>query len=178
MTLKSLTTKSISLKCIAIIAAVVLPMSSAVAQAQEASKVGFVSTERIFREAAPAKAAQAKIEQEFSRREKELQEMAGRLKSMSDKLDKEAAVLSESDRIKRQRDLADLDKDFQRKQREFREDLNQRRNEELAIVLERTNKVIKQIAEAEKYDIVFQEAVYASPRIDITDKVLKALNGK
>lgn len=153
-------------------------MSSAVAQAQEASKVGFVSTERIFREAAPAKAAQAKIEQEFSRREKELQEMAGRLKSMSDKLDKEAAVLSESDRIKRQRDLADLDKDFQRKQREFREDLNQRRNEELAIVLERTNKVIKQIAEAEKYDIVFQEAVYASPRIDITDKVLKALNGK
>lgn len=176
--MKSLTTKSISLKCIAIIAAVVLPMSSAVAQAQEASKVGFVSTERIFREAAPAKAAQAKIEQEFSRREKELQEMAGRLKSMSDKLDKEAAVLSESDRIKRQRDLADLDKDFQRKQREFREDLNQRRNEELAIVLERTNKVIKQIAEAEKYDIVFQEAVYASPRIDITDKVLKALNGK
>lgn len=153
-------------------------MSSAVAQALEASKVGFVSTERIFREAAPAKAAQAKIEQEFSRREKELQEMAGRLKSMSDKLDKEAAVLSESDRIKRQRDLADLDKDFQRKQREFREDLNQRRNEELAIVLERTNKVIKQIAEAEKYDIVFQEAVYASPRIDITDKVLKALNGK
>jgi len=147
------------------------------AQAQE-SKVGFVSTERIFREAAPAKAAQAKIEQEFSRREKELQDMAARLKSMSDKLDKETAVLSESDRVKRQRDLADLDKDFQRKQREFREDLNQRRNEELAIVLERTNKVIKQIAETEKYDIVFQEAVYASPRIDITDKVLKALNGK
>lgn len=159
----------------AILAALLLPLTNV--QAQE-SKVGFVSTERIFREAAPAKAAQAKIEQEFSRREKELQEMAGRLKSMSDKLDKDAAVLSESDRIKRQRDLADLDKDFQRKQREFREDLNQRRNEELAIVLERTNKVIKQIAEAEKYDIVFQEAVYASPRIDITEKVLKALNAK
>lgn len=176
--MKSLTTKSIPFKCMALLAALVLPLGSAVAQAQDASKVGFVSTERIFREAAPAKAAQAKIEQEFSRREKELQEMAGRLKSMSDKLDKEAAVLSESDRVKRQRDLADLDKDFQRKQREFREDLNQRRNEELAIVLERTNKVIKQIAETEKYDIVFQEAVYASPRIDITDKVLKALNGK
>lgn len=157
----------------ALCAALLLPLASA--QAQE-SKVGFVSTERIFREAAPAKAAQAKIEQEFSRRDKELQEMASKLKSMSEKLDKDAAVLSESDRIKRQRDLADLDKDFQRKQREFREDLNQRRNEELAIVLERTNKVIKQIAETEKYDIVFQEAVYASPRIDITDKVLKALN--
>ena len=95
---------------------------------------------------------------------------------MADKLDKDAPVLSESDRIRRQRELGDLDKDFQRRQREFREDLNQRRNEELATVLERTNRVIKQIAEAEKYDIVFQEAVYISPRIDITDKVLKALN--
>lgn len=146
------------------------------AHAQEYSKIGFVSTERIFREAAPAKNAQAKIEQEFSRRDKDLQDMAARLKSMSERLDKDAAVLSESERIKRQRELADLDKDFQRRQREFREDLNQRRNEELAIVLDRTNKVIKQIAETEKYDIVFQEAVYASPRIDITDKVLKALN--
>jgi outer membrane protein len=159
----------------ALLAVLMLPLASVHAQD---SRVGFVSTERIFREAAPAKAAQAKIEQEFSRREKELQDMAARLKGMSDKLDKEAAILTESDRVKRQRELADLDKDFQRKQREFREDLNQRRNEELAIVLERTNKVIKQIAEAEKFDIVFQEAVYASPRIDITDKVLKALNGK
>lgn len=143
--------------------------------AQE-SKIGFVSTERIFREAIPAKTAQAKIEQEFSKRDRELQEMAARLKAMSERLDKDATILSDSDRIRRQRELTDLDKDFQRKQREFREDLNQRRNEELATVLERTNKVIKQIAEAERYDIVFQEAVYASPRIDITDKVLKALN--
>jgi outer membrane protein len=150
----------------------------AVAQAQEWSKVGFVSTERIFREAAPAKAAEAKLEQEFSRRQKELQEMAAKLKSVSEKLDKDSAILSEADRTKRQRELMDLDRDFQRRQRELREDFNQRRNEELAIVLDRTNKVIKQIAESEKYDIVFQEAVYASPRIDITDKVLKALNGK
>lgn len=146
------------------------------AQAQEGAKIGFVNTERIFREANPSKAATAKIEQEFSRRERELQDMAARIKSMADKLDKDGPVLSESDRIKRQRELADLDKDFQRKQREFREDLNQRRNEELAVVLDRTNKVIKQIAEAEKFDIVFQEAVYISQRIDITDKVLKALN--
>jgi outer membrane protein len=139
-------------------------------------KIGFVSTERVFREAVPAKQATAKIEQEFSKRDKDLQEVAARLKGMSDKLDKEGPVLSESERGRRQRELSDLDKDFQRKQREFREDLNQRRNEELATVLERTNRVIKQIAEAEKYDIVFQEAVYISPRIDITDKVLKALN--
>lgn len=156
-----------------LLAASVLAFGSA--QAQE-MKIGFVSTERIFREAAPAKAANAKIEQEFSKRDKDLQDMAARLKATSDKLDKDAPVLSESDRSRRQRELAELDKDFQRRQREFREDLNQRRNEELATVLDRTNRVIKQIAEAEKYDIVFQEAVYISPRIDITDKVLKALN--
>jgi outer membrane protein len=173
MTLMVLCSITKALTRVAMLFAMLLPLT--LAQAQE-SKVGFVNTERIFREAGPAKVAQAKIEQEFSRREKELQDMAARIKSMADKLDKDAPVLSESDRIRRQRELADLDKDFQRRQREFREDLNHRRNEELAIVLDRTNKVIKQIAEAEKFDIVFQEAVYASPRIDITDKVLKALN--
>jgi outer membrane protein len=160
-------------RCTALLAVSILTMG--LAQAQEV-KVGFVSTERIFREATPAKSANAKIEQEFSKRDKELQDMGARLKAMADKLDKDGPVLSESDRARRQRELNDLDKDFQRRQREFREDLNQRRNEELATVLERTNRVIKQIAEAEKYDIVFQEAVYISPRIDITDKVLKALN--
>ena len=144
-------------------------------QAQEASKIAFVSTERILREAAPAKAAQAKLEQEFSKREKDLADMGARLKAQSEKLDKDGPVLSDADRAKRQRDLSDLDKEFQRKQREFREDLNQRRNEELAAVVERTNGVIRKIAEADKYDIVFQEAVYASKRIDITDKVLKEL---
>jgi outer membrane protein len=172
-TLKFSIPKSLSTRCAILLAASVL--ASGAAQAQEV-KVGFVSTERIFREAAPAKAANAKIEQEFSKRDKDLQDMAARLKAMSDKLDKDAPVLSESDRGRRQRELAEIDKDFQRRQREFREDLNQRRNEELATVLDRTNRVIKQIAEAEKYDIVFQEAVYISPRIDITDKVLKALN--
>lgn len=158
------------------VAVCALSLSFAAGVHAQESKIGFVNTERIFREAAPAKAATVKIEQEFSRREKELQELAARLKGMSDKLDKDAAVLSESDRIKRQRELGDLDKEFQRKQREFREDLNQRRNEELAAVIERANRAIKQIAEAEKYDVIFQEAAYVSPRVDITDKVLKALN--
>ena len=149
--------------------------TSLAAQAQEL-KIGFVSTERIFRDAAPAKAATAKLEQEFSKRDKDIQELAAKLKSAAEKLDKDAPVLSDAERGKRQRELAEMDKDFQRRQREFREDLNQGRNEELAIVLEKANKVIKQLAESEKYDIVFQEAVYFSPRIDITDKVLKALN--
>ena len=172
--MKSSTNPLNTLRCALLAALCVTPLAQ-LAHAQE-SKIGFVNTERIFREAAPAKTAQVKIDQEFSRREKELQDLSTRLKTMSEKLDKDATTVAESERLKRQRELADLDKDFQRKQREFREDLNQRKNEELATVLERTTKVIKQIAEAEKFDIVFQEAVYASPRIDITDKVLKALN--
>lgn len=148
-----------------------------VVQAQE-SKIGFVDSNRVIRESAPARAAEVKIENEFSKRGKELQDIAARFKAASDKLDKEVSVLPEGERMKRQRDLAELDANFQRKQREFREDLSQRKNEELSLVLERTNKVLKQIAETEKFDIIFQEAAYFNPRIDITDKVLKALNGK
>jgi outer membrane protein len=150
-------------------------MLFAQAQAQEL-KIGFVQSERIMREAPQFKAAEAKIEQEFSKRDKDLSETAARIKAMSEKLDKDSAILSESDRIKRQRELIDLDKDFQRKREVFREDLAQRKNEELSAVLEKVNKVIKQVAESEKYDLVLQEAVYFNPRIDITDKVLKALN--
>lgn len=143
--------------------------------AQEVPRIGFVSTERILRDAAPAKAAQQKLESEFAKRDRELQEMAARIKQLGEKLDRDAAVMAESERVRRQRELSDLDKDFQRRQREFREDLNQRRNEELAQVVERANRVIRQMAEREKFDFILQEAVYASPRVDITEKVLKAL---
>jgi len=151
--------------------------SFAVAQAQEA-KIGLVNSERIMRESAPAKAAAAKIDGEFSKRKKDLLDMSARLKSMAEKLDKDAPVLSESERIRRQREVSDLDQDFQRKQRAFREDLSQRRNEEMAAFAEKANKAIRKIAEAEKYDLILQDAVYISPRIDITDKVLRALNGQ
>ncbi len=150
--------------------------STAFAQAPE-TRIGFVNTERIFRESGPARQAQQKLEAEFAKRNKDLQDFAARVKTASEKLEKEAPTLSESERMKRQREIAELDRDFQRKDREFREDLNQRKNEELAVVLDRANRVIRQIAETEKYDIIFQEAVYANPRIDITDKVIKVLNG-
>lgn len=139
-------------------------------------KVGFVNTERLLRDSAPAKAAQAKLEQEFSKREKQIQDSANKLKEMSTKLERDATVMPESERVKRQREAGELERDLQRRQREFREDLNQRRNEELAAVVERANRVIRQIAEAEKFDLIFQEAVYASNRIDITEKVIRALN--
>lgn len=149
--------------------------AAAPAMAQEA-RIAAVNSERILRDSQPAKAAQVKLEQEFSKRDRELQDMAQKIKGMADKLDKDTAVLADSDRQRRQREVADLDREFQRKQREFREDLNQRRNEELAQVLERANRVIRSIAEQRKYDLIVQEAVYVNPRIDITDDVMKALN--
>jgi outer membrane protein len=147
------------------------------AQAQaDDFRVGYVSTDRIFREANSAKTAQAKLETEFAKREKELNDQGNSLKSLSDKFEREAPTLSESQRNTRQKQLVDQDRDFQRKRREFQEDLNARKNEELQAVLERANKVVKQVAEAEKYDLVVQEAVYINPKHDITEKVIRALN--
>jgi len=145
------------------------------ASAQEA-KIGYVSTERILRESEPAKAAEARMENEFSQRRKDLQDFAAKIKGMAEKLDKDTPVLAETDRVKRQRELADMDQDFQRKQRAYREDVSQRMNEETAKLNERTTKIIRQIAESEKYDAILQDGVYFSPRIDITEKVMKALN--
>ena len=141
-------------------------------------KIGFVNTERVFRDAAPAVRAQKKIEQEFAKRDQDMQKMAEQIRKLQESLEKNTVTMTETDRRNKEREFGELSKDFQRKQREFREDLNQRRNEELAAVLERANRTIKAIAESEKYDIIFQEAVYASPRIDITDKVIKALEDK
>ena len=157
------------------LAAAVVATSAALVQAQEL-KIGYVNSERVLREAAPAKAAQAKLEAEFGRREKELADLAQRLKATSDKLEKDAPTLSESERQRRQRELVEQDREFQRRRREFQEDLNQRKNEELAAVLERANRVIKQIFEQEKYDLILQEVVMAGPRVDITTKVIDALN--
>jgi outer membrane protein len=142
-------------------------------------KFGFVHTERILRDSVPAVRAQKKIEAEFQKRDRELAGIADQLKKMQAELDKDAMTMGESQRKTREREFGELNREFQRKQREFREDLNQRRNEELAQVVEQANRVIRQIAEQEKFDIIFQEMpAYVSPRIDITEKVIKALEGK
>ena len=117
-----------------------------------------------------------KLEAEFSKRDKDMQEMGARLKVSAERFEKDGPIMSESDRVRRQRELAEMDREFQRKQREFREDFNQRRNEELQGLLERTNRIIRQIAEQEKFDLIVQEAVYFNPRIDMTERVLRALN--
>ena len=138
-------------------------------------KIGFVNTERVFREAAPAKRAQAKLEKEFATRNAELARLEKQGRDMQTELEKETVTIPEAQRREKERNLADISRNFQRMQREIREDLNLRRNEELAQVQERATRVINQIAEQEKFDLIVQEAVYASSRIDITDKVIKAL---
>ena len=142
------------------------------------SKIGFVDTERILRDAGAAQRAQKKIEAEFAKRDLELAKIGDQLKRMQEDLEKNSVTMAENQRRNKEREFGELNRDFQRKQREFREDLNQRRNEELAQVVEQANRVIRVIAEQEKYDIIFQDAVYRNPRLDITEKVIQALEAK
>jgi outer membrane protein len=141
-------------------------------------KIGFVNQERILRESSPAKRAQDKLDKEFAPRRAELDRMEKQGRELESTLQKESVTLPEADRVAKERQLAQLARDVQRMQREFREDVNLRRNEELASLQERANKVISSIAEKDKFDLIFQEAVYASTKIDITDKVIKALADK
>jgi len=138
-------------------------------------KIGFVNTERVFREAAPAKRAQQKLEREFASRNAELAKVEKQGRDMQNDLERDNVTMTESQRREKERQLADISRNFQRMQREIREDLNLRRNEELASVQERATRVINLIADQEKFDLVVQEAVFASTRIDITDKVIRAL---
>lgn len=138
-------------------------------------KVGYVNTQRIFRDAPAAQKAAKKLEGEFSRRDQELQKMAKQLQGLQENLEKNSVTMAESDRRAKEKEFGELSREFQRKQREFREDLNLRQNEENAAVIEKANKAIKQIAESEKYDLVLQDVVWVSPKLDMTDRVIKAL---
>ncbi|HQZ01784.1 MAG TPA: OmpH family outer membrane protein [Thauera sp.] len=160
-------------RTLTLVAAALIGVSQA---AVAETRIGFVNSDRVMREAAPAVRAQQRLEKEFEKRDQELQRMAKDIKAMQEGLERDGVTMADADRRNKERAANDLNRDFQRKQREFREDLNQRRNEELASVLDKANRSVKDIAEKENYDIIFQEAVYANPRIDITDKVIKALS--
>ncbi|WP_246233524.1 OmpH family outer membrane protein [Pelistega europaea] len=143
---------------------------------QAAIKIGFVNTEKLLRESAPAKEAEAKIEEEFKKRDADLQKLANELRAKFENFDKNAPVMSDSERNKAQRELTDLDTDLQRKRREFQEDFNRRRNDAFATIVEKANTAIKEIAEKQDYDLILQDAVTVSPRVDVTDEVIKVLN--
>ncbi|KQV60435.1 outer membrane protein chaperone [Pelomonas sp. Root1217] len=152
-------------------------VATSVVQAQEL-KIGYVNSERVLREANLAKAAQVKLETEFGKREKDLRDLETKLRGAAEKLEKDAPTLSEAERNRRQRDIVEQERDLQRKRREWQEDLTQRKNEELSAVVERANRVIKQIFDAEKYDLILQDAIHFSARVDITKKVIDALNAQ
>lgn len=164
------------MKIKSIILASLIPALFATSVAAAELKVGYVNTQRIFRDAPAAQKAAKKLEGEFAKRDQDLQRMAKQLQGLQENLEKNAVTMAEADRRAREKEFAELSREFQRRQREFREDLNLRQNEENAAVIEKANKAIKQIAEADKFDLILQDVVWVSPRLDITDRVIKALS--
>jgi outer membrane protein len=157
--------------------ALVVPLSASFAQAAEL-KIGYVDTQRIFRTAPSAVKAAKDIENEFSSRDQNLQKLAKQLQAMQENMEKNVLTMSESERRSKEKEFSELSREFQRKQREFREDLSLRQNEANAAIIEKANKAIKQIADSEKFDLILQDVVWVSPRLDITDKVVKVLSDK
>jgi outer membrane protein len=156
----------------------ILVSAFAVVPALADTKIGFVNTEKLLREAPLSVSAQKKLEREFAARDQELQKLAKQARDMQAQLDKDGVTMSDSERKNKERDLGNLNRDLQRQGREFREDLNLRRNEELGQIQERARKAIQDIARAEKFDLIIEQAVYFDPKIDITDRVMKSLSGK
>jgi outer membrane protein len=159
----------------ALVAFVSVGLVVSAASAEAEMRIGFVNGQRVINESPQAIKAKKKIEKEFEKRDQDLQKLAKQLQGLQETLEKNSTTMAESDRRNKEREFNDLNRDFQRKQREFREDLNLRQNEEMASIYENVNKVIKKVAETEKFDLIVQEAVYFSPKIDITEKVIKAL---
>ena len=164
--------KTIARLLVALMASLPVTYASAVDQL----KIGYVNTQRLFRDAPAAVRAAKKIEQEFSKRDQDLQRLAKQVQGLQESLEKGGLTMAESERRAKEKDLGELSREFQRKQREFREDLNLRQNEENAAIIEKANKAIKQLAESEKFDLIVQDVVWVSPKLDITDKVIKALS--
>lgn len=156
--------------------AIVVPMFAA--SAAQAEKIGFVNTERLLREAPLSVKAQKSLEREFSPREQEIQKIAKQARELQAQLDRDGLTMAEADRKNKERELANLNREFQKQSREFREDLNLRRNQELAVIQEKARKAILDIAKTDKFDLIVEQAVYFNPKIDITDRVMKALGDK
>lgn len=163
-------------KIATLLVAVMAMLPASYASALEPLKVGYVNTQRIFRDAPTAVKAAKKIEAEFSKRDQDLQALAKQVQTLQDSLEKNAVTMSDTERRAKEKDLNEQSREFQRRQREFREDLNLRQNEENAAIIEKANKAIKQLAESERYDLIVQDVVWVSPKLDVTDKIIKALS--
>jgi outer membrane protein len=142
-------------------------------------KIGYVQVDKILQEAPQTAESGKKLEKEFSPRTQELERMQKQIRDQESALEKNSLTMSETERRNKERDISNLKIEFQRKQRELREDVNLRKNEELGSLQDRINKAVTSVAEAEGYDLVVYSGVaYASKKVDITDKVLKSLGKK
>lgn len=142
-------------------------------------KVGYVQVDKILQDAPQTAESGKKLEREFSPRSQELERLAKQIKDLETSLDKDGLTLADADRRNKERDVQNLKTEFQRKQRELREDISLRKNEELGVLQDKVNKAVQTVAETEGYDLVVYGGVaFASKKIDITDKVLKALGKK
>jgi outer membrane protein len=161
---------------ISFVAAIVAIIAPKVFAQDAGTRIGAVIVDKVFNESNIAKQSQARIEKDFSKRQNDIREAAGKIKAAAEKLDRDAAVMNEAERVRRQRELAEQDRELQRKQREFTEDLNQRNFEDRAKIAEKANIALKQVAEQKKLDIIVQDPPYANPKIDITDEIIRVLN--
>jgi outer membrane protein len=142
-------------------------------------KVGYVQVDKLLQEAPQTVETGKKLEREFSPRSLDLEKLQKQIRDLEAQLDHDRTSINESDRRVKERQLNNMRLEFQSKQRELREDINLRKNEELAVLQERINKAVQTVAESEGYDLVAYSGIaYASKRIDITDKVLKLLGKK
>jgi outer membrane protein len=165
----------------ALVAGAVLAAAACAAAAQQApvpavARIGFVNTERVMREVIPAQQAQRRLKIEIDKRDQEMRGLVAQMRKLELALEKNSPALSDTERRDKQREFAGLNRDFERKKQEYAEELALRRNEAMAQVLEQANRAIRRVAEQDNLDVVFQEAAYASRRIDITEKVIKAVN--
>lgn len=140
-------------------------------------KAALVNTDRLFNESKMAQAAQTRLKSEFSAREKEVVELGKKLQEMGKKFERDFPTLSDTQKAERQKAMVELDQQFQVKRNSFQTDLAKRRSEELKRVLDKANAVVKSIAEKENFDLILEDAVYVKPEYDITDRVIKSLNG-
>jgi outer membrane protein len=162
----------------ALLAFVTLAASALPLAAQAQAKIGVVNVARLLQEAPQAQAASSALENEFAARRRELETQQRDLKTREDKLQKDGATMAESERRNQEKTLRDGQRELARKQNEFLEDLNVRRNEALGQLQRTVLQEVQTYAKAQGFDLVVADALYASGTVDITAQVLSALQAK
>ena len=159
--------------------ALALGMLSQSAAFAEEFKIGFVNVPRVMDAAPQAEAARGRIEQEFAPRDRELLQYQRRVRAEEDRLAKNSAIMSASERTSVEEELRRLKRELRRSQEEFHEDLNLRRSQELSKLQRKITEVVQSMAKVEAYDLILTDGVvFAGDRVDITDTVIERLQAE